>query len=201
MSVSRPSSRIGAIVLAAGQSSRMGRNKLLMPLRGKPLVRHAVEAAAGSSASPVIVVTGHDGKAVAAALDGLQVCPVENGEFSMGLSTSLKCGLRTLATDCEGAAILLGDMPFITHELIDALIASFDPIIGRTICVPTRKGRRGNPVLWSNQLFPEMLALEGNSGAKSLMARHEDLIYELEAMDDCPLIDIDTLEALARYQV
>ena len=190
-------SRIGAVVLAAGLSSRMGANKLTMPLWGKPLIRHAVEAAASSRAMSVIVVTGNNAKDVETALDGMAVGFVENIEYTKGLSTSLKCGLRALPDDCDGAAILLGDMPLVTPQLIDGLIAAFDPGRGRAIMVPVRNGRRGNPVLWARRFFPEMLALEGDRGAKPLLATHLDQIYELEAADDGPLIDIDTPSLLA----
>jgi len=192
--------RIGAVVLAAGVSSRMGANKLLMPLWGKPLVRHAVEAAAASRAATVVVVTGNSSKEVEDSLDGLTVSFVENKEFAKGLSTSLKCGLRALPDDCDGAVILLGDMPAISPNLLDRLIAAFDPAQGRAIVVPTRGGRRGNPVLWARRFFPEILALEGDTGAKRLMVLHRDLVHELEAADDGPFIDIDTPEALAAYE-
>jgi CTP:molybdopterin cytidylyltransferase MocA/NifU-like protein involved in Fe-S cluster formation len=192
--------RIGAVVLAAGLSARMGANKLLTPLWGKPVVRHAVEAAAASRAAPVVVVTGNNAEDVKAALTGLPVSFIENKEYTKGLSTSLKCGLRALPDDCDGAVILLGDMPLVAPSLIDGLIAAFDPSQGRAIVVPVRGGRRGNPVLWAKCFFPEMLALEGDMGAKGLMALHRGLVFELEAADDGPLIDIDAPDALAAYE-
>jgi molybdenum cofactor cytidylyltransferase len=192
--------RIGAVILAAGQSSRMGSNKLLAPVDGKPMVRHAVEAAVASAAEPVVVVTGNDGGAVRERLEGLAVRFIDNPDFSKGLSTSLKCGVSTLPADCDGALILLGDMPAVSAALIDTLIAAFDPMEGRSICVATRGGRRGNPVLWARRFFPEIAALEGDAGAKSLMTRHPDLLCEVEAADDAPLTDIDTPDALEAYR-
>jgi len=192
--------KIGAVILAAGLSSRMGASKLLAPLWGKPLIRHAVEAALASRATTVVVVTGNNAKDVEASLSGLAVRFVENRAYSKGLSTSLKCGLKALPDDCDGAVILLGDMPLVTANLIDGLIAAFDPAHGRAIVVPVRGGRRGNPALWAKRFFPEMLALEGDTGAKGLMALHQDLITELEAADDGPLIDIDTPDALTAYE-
>lgn len=188
----------GAVVLAAGSSSRMPTHKLLLPFAGKPLIRHAVEAAAASRAAPVVVVTGHAAAAVEAALQGLGVWIVENKDFSKGLSESLKCGLGSLPPACEAAVILLGDMPLVTAGLIDALIAAFDPARGRAICVPVRGGRRGNPVLWGRQFFPELLALDGDAGAKRLMALHEDVLHPLEVADDAAFIDIDTRDDLGR---
>ena len=192
--------RIGAVVLAAGLSSRMGRNKLLEDIGGKPLVRRVVEAAQASAADPVVVVTGSDTEAVSKALDGLLIGIVENDAYAMGLSESLKRGLKTLPQNCDGALVLLGDMPDVSVALIDRLIAAFDPAEGRAICVATHGGRRGNPVLWARRFFPEMLALEGDVGAKSLMGLYDDLVREVEAPDDAPLVDLDTAEALAAYK-
>jgi molybdenum cofactor cytidylyltransferase len=192
--------RVAAVVLAAGWSARFGANKLLAPIFGKPVVRHVVEAALASCASPVVVVTGSSALAVASALSGLPIEIVENQAFAEGLSASLKCGVRNVPTNCEGAVILLGDMPFVRPGLIDALIEAFDPPNHRAICVPVRSGRRGNPVLWSRAFFPELLTLEGDAGAKRLMALHEDVLYELEAGDDGPLIDIDTPEDLKAHE-
>jgi molybdenum cofactor cytidylyltransferase len=191
---------IGAIVLAAGLSSRMGSNKLLASAGGKPLVRHAVEAALASAADPVVVVTGSSGGAVKAALADLPVQFAENPDFADGLSTSLKAGLSALADDCNGALFLLGDMPDVSAGLIDKLIAAFDPGEDRAICVATRHGKRGNPVLWARRFLPEIMALEGDIGAKHLMTVHADLVCEVEAADDSPLTDIDTPEALAAYR-
>jgi molybdenum cofactor cytidylyltransferase len=191
--------RIGGILLAAGLSSRMGRNKLLADIDGKPLVRRVAETAAASSIDPIIVVSGNTAADTASALAGLRVAVVENPDFRNGLSTSLKCGLRALPDDCDGALVLLADMPAVTAALIDKLVAAFDPAEGRAICVATYKGKRGNPVLWARQFFADMLQLEGDVGAKHLMAVNGELVCEVEAADDAPLIDIDTPEALATY--
>ena len=192
--------RIAAIVLAAGLSSRMGSNKLLATVSGKALVRHAAEAAAASACEPVVVVTGNAGETVAKALAGLPVTIANNPDFARGLSTSLKRGLSALPENCDGAVVVLGDMPRVTPALIDKLIAAFDPAEDRAICVATRRGKRGNPVLWARRFFPEMMALEGDVGAKHLMSLYDELVCEVEAADDGPLTDIDTPEALAAYE-
>jgi molybdenum cofactor cytidylyltransferase len=192
--------RIGAVVLAAGLSSRMGSNKLLAPVGGKPLVRHAVEAALVSAASPVIVVTGSGGAEVKSVLKGLPVTFAENPDAAKGLSESLKCGLSALPDVSNGVMFLLGDMPDVSTGLIDKLIAAFDPSEDRAICVATRHGKRGNPVLWARRFLPEIMALEGDIGAKHLMTVHAELVCEVEAGDDGPLTDIDTPEALAAYR-
>jgi molybdenum cofactor cytidylyltransferase len=192
--------KVAAVILAAGLSTRMGRNKLLIEVAGRPMVRHAVEAALASAADPVIVVTGNDSAELRAALSGLTVQFTDNPDFSKGLSTSLKSGLSALPQDIDGAAILLGDMPGVTAGLVDRLIAAFDPAEGRAICVATSHGHRGNPVLWARRFFPEMAVLEGDVGARALLRAYAELICEVEADDDAPLTDIDTQEALTAYR-
>jgi len=192
--------KITAIVLAAGLSSRMGSNKLLAEIDGKPLIRRSVEAALSSSADSAVVVTGNRNSEVRSALSGLNVQFIDNPDFSKGLSESLKRGLSVVPDGTDGALILLGDMPDVSSAMIDKLVAAFDPVEDRAICVATRHGKRGNPVLWARRFFPEMMAIEGDIGAKQLMAANGDLVCEVEADDDGPLIDIDTPEALAAYR-
>jgi molybdenum cofactor cytidylyltransferase len=192
--------KIAAIVLAAGTSSRMGANKLLMDVNGKPMLRRTVETACASHAGPVIVVIGHAAGDVKRALAGLDVQFVNNPDFANGLSTSLRCGLKALPEDCNGAVVLLGDMPGVSSVLIDRLIAGFDPAENRAICVATRHGKRGNPVLWARRFFPEMMGIEGDVGARNLIGTYGELVCEVEAADDSPLTDIDTPEALASYR-
>jgi molybdenum cofactor cytidylyltransferase len=188
--------RIAAVVLAAGLSSRMGSNKLLAEWRGKPLVRWTAESALASEAKPVIVVTGHEAARIEAALKGLDVRVVHNPDYASGLSASLKSGIRAVPTSCDGAIVLLGDMPEINSDLIDRMIAAFSPADGRSICTAAHEHRRGNPVLWSRVYFPEIEALRGDVGAKELISVHEDVVCEIEA-GGAVLRDIDTPDALA----
>ncbi len=195
----RPSAvpKVAAIVLAAGRSSRMGHNKLMAPLEGAPLLLRTVDAALASRARPVILVTGHESERVRATLGDRPVRLVHNSDYEKGLSTSLRCGLAALGRESEAAIICLGDMPRIGAGLLDKLIQAFNPLEGRTICVPTWQGKRGNPVLWGRQVFAEMAALTGDVGAKHLMAGHPELVAEIPAEDDGILADVDTPEALA----
>ncbi len=193
--------RIAALILAAGQSRRMGaENKLLIPLDGKPMVRHVAERVLASAARPVTVVLGHQGDAVRAALDGLDIGFVENPDYADGLSSSLKAGLAAVPDGADGAIVCLGDMPDVSPILIDRLIAGFNPIEGRAILAPTRGGRRGNPVLWARRFFDELTMLSGDTGAKHLIGNYGEFLTEIEAPDDGVLIDLDTPEALAAYR-
>ena len=191
---------IGAVILAAGLSSRMPGNKLLAPIKGVPLVRHAVEAALASQAHPVVVVIGNGAAEVLEALGGLDITIVENHNYAMGLSESLKVGVKNLPLTCKGVLVLLGDMPYVTAGTIDSLIMQFDPAANRTICVPVKAGRRGNPVLWGRRHFPEILALQGDQGAKGLMDRHADTLCEVTVADDSIFADIDTKDDLAAHE-
>lgn len=189
--------RIGAVVLAAGQSRRMGApNKLLCPVEGRPLVAHAVEALRKTPVRPILVVTGHDAAAVAAALEGLPVRFVHNPDFALGLSTSLRTGLSALGPEVDAALICLGDMPRVRPADIEALLGAFDPDDGRAIVVPTYKGQRGNPVLWAARFFPELKELRGDAGARSLLDEHAEQVCRVPITDEGVALDVDTPEDL-----
>ncbi len=194
--------RIAALVLAAGQSHRMGPdNKLLAEVDGKPMVVRAVEAVLASQAEPVIVVTGHQRDRVAAALAGLGLLSVYNPDYAQGLSTSLHRGLAALPAGTDGVVVALGDMPRVESAAIDRLIAAFNPLEGRAICVPTWDGKRGNPVLFARRFLAEMQEIAGDVGARHLIGEYPELVVEV-AMDATEaghgvLLDVDTPEALA----
>jgi molybdenum cofactor cytidylyltransferase len=193
--------RIAAIVLAAGKSTRMGGpNKLLSDVGGKPMVRIAADEALASKAAPVFVVTGHQHEQVRAALKDLPVTFVHNSEFADGLSTSVKAGIAALPEETDGAIVCLGDMPQVNAALIDRMFAAFDPEKGALIVVPTAEGKRGNPVLWSRRFFPELLALEGDIGARQLIAAYPEAIVEVPVSGGGAFLDIDTPDALAELR-
>ena len=189
--------RVGAILLAAGRSTRMGaENKLLAEIGGTPLVRIAAEQALKSKARPLVVVTGHQHERVQAALKGLDVTLVHNPDFAEGLSTSLKSGLSALPDDVDGALVLLADMPRVDASLIDTLIGAFDPARGALVVVPTFDGKRGNPVLWSRRFFADLMALQGDVGARHLIGSHAEAVTEVPVDGNAALTDVDTPDAL-----
>ncbi len=190
--------RVTALVLAAGRSSRMGgSNKLLAAVNGAPLIARAVDAALASQAHGVIVVTGHQGDAVEQALAGKPVRFVRNPDFADGLSASLRAGLAAVPADADAVVVCLGDMPRVRAGVIDRLIAAFNPLEGRAICVPTTHGKQGNPVLWDRSFFVEMAGLTGDSGAKRLIGHHADRLCEVAVDDAGILYDVDTPDLLA----
>jgi molybdenum cofactor cytidylyltransferase len=188
---------IAAVVLGAGRSTRMGGpNKLLAEIAGKPLVRIAVEQALSSRARPVIVVTGHQRERVEAALANLPVRFVQNPNYAQGLGSSLRAGIETVPVEADGAIICLGDMPQVDAGLIDRLMDAFDPEKGALVVVPTIDGMRGNPVLWSRRFFPDLMAIEGDVGARHLIGRYGEAVVEVPVSGKGALVDIDTPEAL-----
>jgi molybdenum cofactor cytidylyltransferase len=189
---------VAAIVLAAGRSTRMGgANKLLCEIAGAPMVRHVAACALGSRARPVLVVTGHQEAAVRAALAGLPVTFVANADYASGLMSSLKAGIAALPKGIRGALVALGDMPLLRPADFDRLIGSFLAAEALNIIVPVHRGRRGNPVLWPAAYFADILALEGDMGARQLFASHAAAIREVPVEAGAVLEDIDTPEALA----
>lgn len=190
--------QIAGVILAAGRSTRMGANKLLSLINDRAMIRMTAEAMLASTARPVLVVTGHEREKVEAALTGLDVRFVHNPDYATGLASSLKAGIAGLPGDADAVVVALGDMPLVGGRHINRLIAAFSPAERRSIIVPVHAGERGNPVLWGRQHFAEMLTLDGDRGAKSLMDKHEDQITEVQIRTDVVLADFDTPEALAR---
>ncbi|HEX4081246.1 MAG TPA: nucleotidyltransferase family protein [Rhizomicrobium sp.] len=193
--------RVAAIVLAAGMSTRMGSNKLLQEIDGEPLIRRVVRIVAESRARPIMAVSGHEAIDVGRQLVGLVNGTVYNGDFRDGLGRSIAAGIGGLnmMDECGGALIVLGDMPAVTSGLIDRLIDAFDPGRGRAICVAAHAGRRGNPVLFARRFFPQLMELTGDVGARQIVAQNDDVVVEVEAGDDGPLVDIDTPDGLAGF--
>ena len=189
--------RIAAVVLAAGRSTRMGGpNKMIAEIARRPLIRIAAEEAVASRAKPVIIVTGHQRGEVEKAVAGLPVEIVHNPHFVDGLGTSLKAGIAAVPADADGAIVCLGDMPQVDATLIDRLIAAFDPDRGALVIVPTFEGRRGNPVLWSRRFFPDLMAIEGDVGARHFIGRYSEAVVEVPLEGKAALVDVDTPEAL-----
>ncbi len=189
---SDPEGAVAGVVLAAGSSRRMGpANKLVLDVRGEPMVRHVAATAREAGLQPVVVVTGHDADAVAAALEGVDVRLVHNREHEKGMSTSLAAGVDAVPPGCDASVILLGDMPWVRPETIRALRSAFRPDEGVTVCAPVHRGKRGNPVLWAREHFPRMRSLAGDQGARSLLEELADQVAEVEVDDPGVLKDAD----------
>jgi molybdenum cofactor cytidylyltransferase len=191
-------SNIAAVILAAGRSTRMGGpNKLLADLAGKPMLRSVTERVLASKVSSVTVVTGHQAAEVENALAGLKVKFVRNPDFFAGLASSVKAGIAAVPANADGVVVCLGDMPRIDARLVDRLIEAFAPDRGHLIAVPVSDSRRGNPVLWSRRFFGELMKLDGDIGARNLIAAHAEAVVEVPVEGRGAFLDVDTPEALA----
>ncbi|MFT4097570.1 MAG: nucleotidyltransferase family protein [Rhodoblastus sp.] len=193
--------KVAAIVLAAGRSMRFsggkeGATKLVAELGGAPLVRHAVQAAAGCGARPVIVVTGHARDTVVAALAGLDFIEARNVDFASGIASSIRTGLAALGDDIDAAVIFLGDMPRVTAPLARRLIEAFaaDPELHAV--APLIEERRGNPVLLSRRLFADAMKLEGDEGARRLLMQPALRVLDILVENSGAAFDVDTPQAL-----
>ncbi|MDG4592232.1 MAG: nucleotidyltransferase family protein [Defluviicoccus sp.] len=190
--------KVGAIVLAAGRSTRLkDANKLLAAVGGQAIIARVVEAALASQAAGVHVVVAHESARIVAALAGRAVAFVAAPE-GCGIGVSIGAGIRALeATAADGALIILGDMPFVESSHLDRLIAAFTASGGSALCVPTHAGRRGNPRLWPRGSFPQLMRLEGDVGGRDLLASGAFNVLEVAMDDDAVLRDIDTAADLA----
>ncbi len=185
--------QIGAIVLAAGSSRRMGRLKQLLPVDGRPMVHHVASAVAELELAQVIVVTGAQAGAVGKALADLPVDIVVNESWAEGMSSSLRVGLRRLRPGIQAALVLLADQPALTTDLLQLLVARYRATRA-LIVAPFYRGRRGNPVLFDRALFPELLAVRGDRGGRQLLARYPERVEQVEVDDPAVLVDIDSPE-------
>lgn len=161
---------IAGVLLAAGLSRRMGRAKLLMPLEGRPVVRHAADRLVQGGIAPVVVVVGPDAPGVRAALTGLPVTFAVNPDPAAGQASSLIAGIRALPPEADAALVALGDQPFVPADVIRGLIEAFARG-GAAIAAPRYREGLGNPVLFSASVFPELLALQGDRGARAVVER------------------------------
>jgi molybdenum cofactor cytidylyltransferase len=191
---------VAAIVLAAGQSTRMGaQNKLLLADGGDPLVRHAVKMAVLSQLKPVVVVLGHEADRVRAVCYGLPVTFTINPDFAHGLSTSLKAGIKALPENIDGAAVILADMPGLDAALLDRLYAAFEAEPAALAAVPVHDGEWGNPCILAAALFAEVDALSGDQGARKILVAHRDMVIEMPESSDAATRDIDTPDDWSKF--
>ena len=189
---------IAAIVLAAGFARRMGRQKLLLDLGGRPVVRWSVEGVL-PHVGDVVVVTGQDDDGVRAALAGLPVRFAVNPRPEAGQGSSIATGMRALEPGTAAALVGLGDQPWLPEGVITALLRAREET-GRTIAVPVYRGTQGTPVLFGAEVFGELAALDGDAGARSVVRARPERVARVPI--DAPMPpDVDTPEDYARLHV
>jgi len=180
---------IAAVVLAAGFARRMGRQKLLLDLNGKPVVRWSVEAVL-PHVGDCVVVTGQDEAGVRAALDGLAVRFAVNPRPQDGQGSSIAAGVAALKPWTAAVAVVLGDQPRTPASVLPALLAAHRAS-GKAIVAPSYRGTGGTPVLFSAEVFPELTALRGDEGARAVVAARPERVETL-ALDVAMPPDVDT---------
>ncbi len=182
---------VAGIILAAGAAARMGKPKLLLPWKGQPLIRHALQTGLAAGLDPLIVVTGANADLLQAALDGLPARVVHNPHWQQGQSTSVQTGIQALPPNTQAVLFLLGDQPFVTPELIRQLVNTYV----RTrpaILAPYVGQQRATPVLFDQSVFGLLCQLQGDAGARTIFQQ-----VPPQAMpwpDERLLFDIDTPE-------
>ena len=189
---------ICAIVLAAGRSKRMGVQKLLLPFAGKTVIEHIVDEVAASSVRHIVVVTGADGRAVAAALNGRRLVIVPNPEFDSEMLESVRCGLAALPRNCAAMLIVLGDQPAVRREWVAKLSAVFREYEGKKIVVPVHDGHRGHPMLIPNRFREELLTRHKEEGIRGLLDAHEEDVVRVQWGGSEVLADMDYPEDYRR---
>ncbi len=182
----------GAIILAAGQSRRMGFNKLLADYRSKPMVAHVADAIEAAGL-PAIAVLGHQEKETRAALAGRQIGFTFADHHAEGMGRSVAAGIRAVPSEWQAAIVCLGDMPLITPDLLRQLAERAAP---SSLVIPTFNGRRGNPVLWGRDHFDKLATLRGDVGARTLFERLTAQLTLLPWHDDTVVRDFDEPSSL-----
>ena len=180
----RPS--MAAIILAAGQSRRMGAvNKLLLDVNGVPMIRGVVETLMRDEIEPVVVVTGHEYEQVEACLEGIPVQFAFNPRYEEGMGASIAVGIRSLAAGRHsGVLVCVGDLPNLNSSVVAKLVNAFQAERGQRIVAPVFKGKRGHPVLFPIGYSEKLKQLRGDVGARDLLRQDAQLVVELETEDD-----------------
>lgn len=189
-----------AVVLSAGESSRMGRPKALLPIQGQKFIERIIRVIGQSRVGRTIVVLGHHADQLRGKIEHLPVEVVVNPDYRSGQLSSLQAAIRHISDDdrCDGMLVHLVDHPFIDVALVDALIESFFET-KKMIVVPRYKGKRGHPVIFSRELFGELLNAPLDQGAKAVVNAHRQETLEIEWQDEGITLDIDTPELYRQH--
>ena len=202
---------VSAVLLAAGMSTRMGQNKLLLNFREKPLIVHAVDTLLASDIDEVIVVLGHEIEKVRDQLErsiglankaasGKPVRLSQNPDYQNGLSTSVRTGVVAVSRQANGIMIYLADQPLLEPEDVNRIVAGFAAAkeVNKSIVVPFFRGERGNPVILDASLRDSILGIVGDVGCKGVIKRYSEKVYAIEMENDHVVRDVDDVQAYER---
>jgi molybdenum cofactor cytidylyltransferase len=201
--IQNPNTQAGAIILAAGTSTRMGQPKQLLPLGGTTLLAHAIENVRSAGLVEIVLVLGASAEAIRrqlpqSLLKGLRV--VVNQTYAQGMASSLHEGLSALDPQCAAALIVLGDQPLVRPQTLQQIMAGYHRS-GAQIVIPTHQGKRGNPVLLGRPVFPEVMALQGDTGCRAIFASHLGATLNVAVEDPGILLDIDNQDDYDRLKL
>ena len=182
-----PTSDIAGVLLAAGMSSRMGRNKLLLQLGGESVLRRAAKAALVAELDPLVVVLGHDSERARAELEGIDCMPVVNADYETGMNSSLRAGIAALPERSRAAVVLLADMPFVTPEMVRVVATRWS---GEPLAVSLYGDVVAPPILYSRALFPELLEMTAGDCRKRVVKAHRHEALEVRWPEGA-LADLD----------
>ena len=188
---------ICAVVLAAGLSSRMGVQKLLLPFGGKTVISHIVEQIHASTIDEVHIIVGYQAELISNELFGRAVSIVNNPNYESGMLSSVRCGLNSLPEKCRAVMVILGDQPSITTELINKILQSY-AATEKSILVPLYEGKRGHPVLFSLKYRDEIMTQYDCVGLRGLLHNHPEEVFELKVSTASVLCDMDYPEDYRR---
>jgi molybdenum cofactor cytidylyltransferase len=191
---------ISAVILSAGESSRMGRPKALLPIEGQKFIERIIRVIGQSRVGRTIVVLGHHADELRGQIEHLPIQIVVNPDYQRGQLSSLQAAIRHIKNDdrCDGMLVHLVDHPFIDVALVDVLIQGFYET-KKLIVVPRHKGKRGHPVIFSRDLFEELLNAPIDQGAKAVVNAHREETLEIEWQDQGITLDIDTPELYRQH--
>jgi len=189
---------VAAIVLAAGESSRMGRPKPLLPMNGETFLGHLLAEIRASRVARTVIVLGYKPELVLEAMPEVIPLAVVNERYELGQLSSLQVGLDAVGNEPDAVLMFLADHPFITRSLIDAVIEAREQS-GLPIVIPTSGGRRGHPTLFARSLFPELLAAPLDQGARVVVRAHAHEVLELPTEEAGVLADVDTPEQYQQW--
>jgi molybdenum cofactor cytidylyltransferase len=191
---------IVAVVLSAGESSRMGRPKALLPIDGQTFIERIVAALKQTKVGKIIVILGHNARELEAKISHLPVQILINTDYKQGQLSSLQLAVRDLQADadCDGMLVHLVDHPYLAPALVQEMIRRFYETKKRII-VPRYHGKRGHPVIFSNALFGELLSAPMAEGAKAVVIAHRDETLEIDTQEEGIAVDIDTPELYQQH--
>jgi molybdenum cofactor cytidylyltransferase len=192
-----------ALVPAAGMSTRLGRNKLLLLFKGKPLIAHAVDTLLASAVDEIVVVLGHEADQVRAAISETRVSFVENRAYHEGLASSIHAGFAAIPFSTDAIMIYLADQPLLEPGDVNFLIRAFAEAdrANKSIVVPFFRGERGNPVIVNSSYKASILAIAGETGCRRVIKQNPDQVLTVEMETDHVIRDIDTMDEYERLVI